>query len=116
MKSQLKKYKLLLIYIFINVLLISLGASHTTDESPTIHQGVIDRMNEDVTVILIEDIHEQCLIATADVPEGSKEQLWVNVTLTRDEKTCHVLEIDQETTRSEQERSKRILEELRRKK
>lgn len=96
----------------VNILFFPFALSQTTDEIMTQH-GVIDRINKnDIAVILLEDIGEECLVHVKDLPEGSAEQTWVTVKFIKAKNMCDVIEINEKKTIDEKERSNHLQKQL----
>lgn len=75
-------------------------------------KGVLDRIEDQkFAVILIEEIKEQFVVPVHKLPEGSVEGTWFNIDKRDNE--FHIIEIDEEATHKEAEKSKDLLAQLR---
>lgn len=72
--------------------------------------GVIDRIENNVATILIEDIKEELIVPVDQLPDGSKEGTWLNI-----EKVEHkfiIVDINEEKTISMKQQSKQLMNKL----
>jgi len=77
-------------------------------------KGVLDRIEDGVAVVLIEEKGEEFTLAEYDLPTGSKEGTWFEVTY---ENGVYVISaIDEQMTKERSEVSKQLLKKLQQKK
>lgn len=77
-------------------------------------KGVLDRIEDGLAVILIEELEEQFTIRTEDLPENSEEGTWF--TLKKEGENYVIVAIDKELTQQQQQKASSLLEQLRSKK
>jgi len=76
--------------------------------------GVIDRLEGDIAIILVERERLQVDVSVLDLPKGSSEGMFVNVKNINNEFVA--LHICKQTTMAEKKRSELLLEDLYKKK
>lgn len=72
--------------------------------------GVIDRIEENVATIIIEDIKEELIVPVGKLPIGSEEGTWLNI-----EKIEHnytVININEEKTDMMKQQSEQLMNKL----
>lgn len=76
--------------------------------------GVLDRIEDGVATILIEELNKEITIFEADLPDGSKEGTWFLL----NNKNGHftISEIDVQKTNREQQTTENLMNELKRRK
>lgn len=76
--------------------------------------GVLDRIEDGIATILIEEKNEELTLPQADLPEGSEEGTWFS--LKRKNDTFIIDEIDEAKTASTWQQSKNLMDKLKSKK
>lgn len=77
-------------------------------------RGVLDRIEDGLAVVLIEEEQKQFTIPVSELPPNSKEGTWF--TLKKDCDEYSIVEIDEQTTEQMTEKSMDLLAQLRAKK
>jgi len=77
-------------------------------------KGVLDRIEDNIAVILAEDIGKQFTIPKEKLPSKSKEGTWFSLKVTGEE--CEILGIDENLTKEKEADSADLLAQLRAKK
>lgn len=73
-------------------------------------KGVLDRIEDGIAVILVEDRNAQFTVLEQDLPPGSKEGTWF--ALEFDGSHYHIKHIDKHTTSEKKERATDLLQQL----
>lgn len=75
-------------------------------------KGYLDRIEDNqFAVILAEEIKKEFIIPVEDLPEGSKEKSYFEITIKNDKITS--MKLDEQTTQTEQEKVDDLLSKLR---
>jgi len=73
-------------------------------------KGVLDRVEDGIAVILVEETNEQFTIPVANLPTGSKEGMWF--TLATKEDSYYIVAIDKQKTAAQTERINTLQQKL----
>jgi len=73
-------------------------------------KGVLDRVEDGVAVILVEDKQDEFTVSAKDLPTGSKEGTWFH--LTYDGASYTILNIDKEKTASSKKQISSLAQKL----
>jgi len=76
-------------------------------------KGVLDRFENNIAVILIEEVNQELMVPKKNLPNKSYEGTWFLISITTD--GFHILHIDKETTQTEKEKSLKLLKKLKNK-
>lgn len=74
-------------------------------------KGVLDRIENQLAVILIEDINKEIIIPMKDLPPNSQEGTWFD--LEELEGEIKIISIDHDLTQKEAQKSQDLLNQLR---
>lgn len=75
-------------------------------------KGYLDRIEDNqFAVILAEKIKKEFIIPVEDLPEGSKEKSYFEITIENDKITS--MKLDEQTTQTEQEKADDLMTKLR---
>jgi len=72
--------------------------------------GVLDRIENGIATIIIDELHEQLSIADSELPEGSKEGTWF--LLKKKDNSFEIIKIDKEKTTTEWQHSTSLMNKL----
>lgn len=76
-------------------------------------KGVLDRIEDGVAIILVEERDEQFTVPAHDLPAGSNEGTWFTLRAHGDEYS--IVAIDEQRTASQKERINKLQQKLRKK-
>jgi len=74
-------------------------------------KGVLDRIEDNVAVILVEEIKEQFTLPKEELPEHSEEGTWFSIK--KEKGGFTIVQIDRELTKQKREKSLDLLSQLR---
>lgn len=77
-------------------------------------KGVLDRIEDDMAVIIIEEVGREFTLAKEELPSGSKIGTWFAIDFSDDQYT--ILSIDKEKTEQAYEKSALLMKKLQQKK
>lgn len=72
--------------------------------------GVLDRIENGIATILIDDLNEELILSASELPEGSEEGTWFYLEKVND--SFVINKIDHTRVASERQRSKNIMKQL----
>lgn len=73
-------------------------------------RGVLDRIEDGIAVILVEESDEQFTVSKEELPPGSKEGTWF--LLEHDGNKFQIKHIDEQTTKAKEEKVKDLFQQL----
>lgn len=76
-------------------------------------KGVLDRVEDGIAVILVEETKEQFTVPVTDLPTGSKEGTWFSLA-TKDD-SYYIVTIDEQKTAAQTERINILQQKLQKK-
>ncbi|WP_197046626.1 DUF3006 family protein [Oceanobacillus salinisoli] len=111
MKKMLAALSLIIVGISF-LLLIMQSFQHLQQTSlHTIHvKGVIDRYENSLAVILVEELEEEFIVPKEELPRGSTEEMWLDISVSK--KEFEIISIQEETTEHENKRVGELLKRL----